>query len=223
MNIKYKLKKIKIIYYPYRKIRNFFDKFKYEKRNKAIKQYGYEMLNNVCKQFKKNNIPAFCAYGTLLGFIRDNGFISYDLDIDMGLLSNEDFSWEKIDKILKSSGLELKHQFKLNDGTITERTYYLGDATIDFFLFKISDNEMISYIYEQETYSKKYHVRESRVPLAKKIEYIEKNNIIVPIISNYEEYLETVYGKNWKIPDPNFKHEEKILEDKEGYIERFKK
>ncbi len=65
-------------------------------------------------------------------------------------------------------------------------------------------------------------MRESVVPLVDKILYEVKNNIEIPIISNYDDYLTKVYGKTWKIPDPNFKHEEKILEGRYAVIERFK-
>lgn len=216
----YALKRIKILYSPYKKIKNHFES---KKRNIAIKEYGYKMLDDVCQNLKKSDLTVFCAYGTLLGFVRDNGFISYDLDIDMGVIDDDFFSWEKLDDLLRDSGLKLHHQFVLDDGTITERTYYVGDATIDFFLFKKHKNYMSSLIYEREKYSKKFFVRVSEVPLIKEVIYIKKKNIEVPIIKNYEEFLVKVYGENWKYPDPNFKHDERILDNRYAKMEFFKK
>jgi phosphorylcholine metabolism protein LicD len=222
MSLKYKLKRIKLIYYPYKKVRDFFDYFKRKKRNRDIKKYGYEMLDCVCKKMKKNSVPVFCAFGTMLGFVRDNGFISHDLDIDLGILCTDKFSWDEIDMIAKESGLKLKHQFILDNGTITERTYYKASATIDFFLYYVAESQMYSYSYVQETYSKKFMVLKTIVPLLKEINYKEVHNIEVPIISNYEEYLTSIYGKNWQIPDPGFKHKVKPLPGRYATIERFK-
>ncbi len=223
MNIKSKFKKIKFLYTPYKKLRYIKFKHSLKKRNKAIKEYGYDLLNEVCVSLKNSKIVFFCAYGTLLGFIRENGFIPYDLDIDMGVLETDDFTWNKLDNILKETGLKLKHQFKLDDGTITERTYYKGNATIDFFLHKKRGKEMVAYIYDQEENDENFFVRESVVPLADKIVFENKNNVVVPIMTNYNNYLTAVYGEDWRTPNPNFKHEEKILKNRYANIERFKK
>lgn len=213
------LKRIKFIYIPYRKIKlYFFDK----KRNRDLHKKGYKVLNEVCDELKKANLNVFCAYGTLLGFIRDNSFISHDLDIDLGIIMTDNFSWEKYDSILKKIGMKLDHQYIINEETITEKTYSKDGVYIDFFLFFIDKekNEMYSYCYDYEEKNNKLMPRIEYAPIVDKIEYREIHGIIVPIISNNIEFLEYIYGENWKIPDPNFVPPKKEYLENEARFEK---
>lgn len=216
----YNLKRIKFLYKPYKKIKEYFQN---KKRNAAIQKHGYEMLDKVCQALKKSDITAFCAYGTLLGFVREDRILPYDLDIDMGILEDENFSWDKLDKVLiEEAGLEFHHQFVLDNGKITERTYNIGDATIDFFLCEKKDDSMITYIYVQEAYSTRFKVRLDILPLIKGITYEKKHDIEIPIIDNYDEYLTAAYGKTWRIPDPNYKELENYIPGRYAKKERCK-
>lgn len=48
-----------------------------------------EVLNEIDHICKKNGIPYFAEAGTLLGTVREGGFIAWDDDIDIGLFRND--------------------------------------------------------------------------------------------------------------------------------------
>ncbi len=79
------------------------------KKNKfSDKKFGIssskaqKVLIDICNLFKKNKIEWFAISGTFLGFVRQKSFLSHDLDIDIGVMSNET-SFEKVINILKNN------------------------------------------------------------------------------------------------------------------------
>ncbi len=83
-------------------IKNVLDK---KKENLAL-----EALREVKKVFDKYNIEFWLDCGTLLGAIRDQKFISWDCDIDLGV-------WEKDIKKIVSACRELQSKnFRIDLG-----------------------------------------------------------------------------------------------------------
>lgn len=207
--IRKKLRKISIIYIPYRNFKIFFVN---KIRNIKLHNKGYQLLNEVCSNLKKTDISFFCAYGTLLGFVRDGGFIKHDLDIDMGILNDEKFNWDILDEKLKEIGMNFDHGYILDNGFISEKTYKRDGVSIDFFLYNVEKENMFSYVFfKKDINDTDFCVRVSYAPIVNQINFKKIGKVTVPIISNYNEYLERVYGKNWKVPDPNYKPEINIL------------
>ncbi len=50
---------------------------------------GLEVLEEVAKLCKKHDIPWFAEFGTLLGAIREKGFIAWDDDIDISMMRKD--------------------------------------------------------------------------------------------------------------------------------------
>ncbi|MCL2187595.1 MAG: LicD family protein [Defluviitaleaceae bacterium] len=66
---------------------------------RAVQMVGLEMLIEVDRICKKNNIKYFLDAGTALGAVRHGGFIPWDDDIDLGFLRSE---YEKFRKVVKT-------------------------------------------------------------------------------------------------------------------------
>ena len=66
-----------------------FMKYEYllcqQKYNLAIKRHGFDALKIINQLLQLHNINYWLYAGTLLGIIRDKGFIVSDTDIDIGV------------------------------------------------------------------------------------------------------------------------------------------
>lgn len=176
-----------------------------KKKNKNLHKYGYVVLNELCRELDKTDINYYCSFGTLLGLVRDNKFISNDLDIDLGFVEDNNFSWSKIETAVKNIGMKFEHQFILDDSKVTEKTYSKNGVSVDFFVYELNDKKIFSHTYvsrDDDDYI--CDVQLVELPIPNSVIYKEIKGYKFPIIDNYDEYLTCCYGKSWKIPDPTF-------------------
>ena len=111
-----------------------------KRKNKGLHTLGYKYLNKMTEVLDESGLCYFITYGTLLGMIREGGFLGHDEDIDIGVICDDQFSWERIEDAMKKIGMNKKHQFRLN-GEVTEQTYAVDTLSVDFFLFYEKDEE----------------------------------------------------------------------------------
>lgn len=215
--MKLRLRRIKILQRPYSKMKIAIIE---RKKRCALHRYGYAVLGEITSALDENNVSAFCAFGTLLGMVRDKGFILSDDDIDMGIIESEIFDWTELEKCLCSIGMRKIHQFELN-GKVTEQTYEKEGVYVDFFLYMYMRNQdkMTANVYwidENRKYSKEngHSVLYRDCPIIDAVIKKTVHSTLVLIPQNYEDYLEWTYGVNWRIPDPHFKPEKFVRTEK---------
>lgn len=199
------IKKNKSLYCFCKKIKDYYIK---KKKNKFLFRNGYEALNLVNSAAAECDFQVFCAYGTLLGIIRDGDFVRADEDIDMGIIDSESFSWNELEKRLNKYGI-IKERYFTYNGVVTEQTYLYHNLEIDFFLYKkIKDSLVVQGYFKENNikYKNDYEFTAKRKEYPKINRIIEKQfkNFKVYIPENYEEYLERAYGPSWRTPDPNY-------------------
>lgn len=192
----------------------YVNRIKASKR-KMISENGLLLLQTVDAAFKENSIPYTLAFGTMLGAVRDHGFIKHDLDIDLAVPSSA--SSKVIEQILRGRGFELLRRIEVDEGNFArEETYLYKGVSVDFFYFYVDDEgkqyTSIFYSFEEKTglsYSvEKYGgVLPMQVWLPLNFEnpnYVDFESIKAPIPSNAMDFIKERYGANWAIPDPSF-------------------
>lgn len=184
----------------------------YHKRRMAparnlLQTSGLQICHKVCEALDKENITAFPAFGSLLGLVREGAFLKHDDDIDIGVIMDESFSWDKVKRALESIGLTSFREFGY-DGKVTEQAYQFEKCLgIDVFLFvPINESECEVYFYTYTTDSNGTHiiVKSQQIPKPEKYEQVEYQDYLIPIPDCSNEMLQCTYGVNWRIPDPNW-------------------
>lgn len=208
----------------YKIYEKLFWKIVIKRRNKGLHQKGYLYLDKIDAAMKKYDVDYFLTYGTLLGIIREGEFIPYDDDIDLGVIKNEKFSWEKLEKAMSEIGMEKKIQFRLN-GELTEQTYREGNLSVDFFLYEEKDGRSVSYVYYQEEgkeYEKDdFSVSQNVTSLIDKTKKIESKGRTFSVPEKPELFLEEIYGLDWRVPIAGWSKERDVVKGGKGRRERF--
>lgn len=187
-----------------------------KKTKKRMQRQREEIQNNSAKYLNlvESIMSTSCAlyhacFGTLLGIVRDNKLITWDVDIDYAVVISDDFSWNDLEKAMSKSGFKKIREFVF-EGIVTEQTYQVDKITIDFFGEFYDGNNMIQYTYNKLTgvkYSSylDYSVFRLTLPRVDKIKQININGVNVSVPCNSEEILASVYNDDWRVPNPNWK------------------
>lgn len=200
-------KMLKPIYYPFK--RSLIKRYKNEFTKSAL-----IALEAFDKCLTENNIKYSLAFGSLLGAVREKGFIKHDIDIDV-FIWNEDYS-SNINKVLTSNGFELVHTYTVEDGTLgREDTYRFKGAYIDiFYLYGLDDNFYyccdflpIEGTGTSEMSMKRYGKvlpRQITLPISKDIIRTKFETLELPIPHNAHDILKYRYGDDYMIPNPSW-------------------
>ena len=185
-------------------------------RRRRLRKNGVDAMRRLHDFMMSNNVEYYCDSGTLLGFIRDHGFIKTDDDIDVAIVEKTIKPSDLLRKML-DAGYTYVHAFNYN-GVIPEFTVAdKSGITVDCF-FQTSQKGSESILDAWGVYWNpecKYPSEKANsvisYPFLKPTGFIpyEVLGIQVRVPENYEAVLETEYP-GWKIPDPNFKHDQNV-------------
>jgi phosphorylcholine metabolism protein LicD len=182
------------------------------------KEEMLKQLYLVSTYFKRNNIPVWIAYGTLLGKIRENNIICYDDDVDMEILhSDKHRALETLHQICEDyPEYEITFPFTFNNNIIG----YLGgcrliklrnkenNIDLDIFPLKITkENKITNYCSNTNEHLRNiirktpcrniHHEYSAFFPLRQS----ELCGIPVFLPNNPQYLLEYHYGENYMTPN----------------------
>ena len=176
-------------------------------------KYGYDALNRLHHLLKDNGIVYHCEAGTLLGIVRDGGFIKHDDDIDI-CVSPTSKPLSEVLGVFINAGYRfvqcLEYDGRIAEFTVRDKT----NIPIDIFSCRYpSDDDTKMYQMFPRWYPTVAYpnVRANNMlefeyvrPTGVKIVTVHGAEAAIP--QNCEIVLDSEFGP-WKIPDPSFKSE----------------
>lgn len=188
-------------------------------RRRRLHKYGYGALSRLHKLLKNNNITYYCEAGTLLGIVRDGGFIKHDDDIDI-CIPPGDLSMSGVLRVFIDAGYEvvqcLEYEGRLSEFSVRD----CSGIPIDVFTCRFASDEpnkmyqMFPRWSPARTYpnARANHLIEFEYirPTGTKVVNVHDAETVIP--ENYVEVLDSEFGP-WRVPDPSFKSE--MLKHKE--------
>ena len=193
----------KYIYYPY-KVNKYKKKFK-SKRSIFIKE-GENALKAFVDCMNKNEITYWLEFGSLLGVYRDGSFVPNEIDIDTGVFLKDA---GRVYEALVKDGFKLVREFHVVGENGLEQTYEYNGTTIDVMYFFEKDGlfwcngaqfspDVRRGVLFEHIVTAHYFNRFECVD----IQFLGRK---ISIPSYVEEHLMEIYGKGFRVYDPNFK------------------
>jgi phosphorylcholine metabolism protein LicD len=168
--------------------------------NKIKEDNFKKCLEEMKEILENNNQTFFLACGTLLGCYREKKFISYDGDIDIGILE-EDFDINIVNKILDTKKYKLSKKYGSYEKKNLEYTFtHTNGIRIDIFIYyKIKDNFYYTSTFNDICSKKKdgFCKWGRHISGFKETEFYGKKYLIP---SNVEEHLIDSYGEDYMKP-----------------------
>ncbi len=197
-------------------------------RRRNMRKNGYEVLDKVYQISEEHGVKCFAIFGSLLGCVREGGFIPHDSDIDFGVLGPVTPS-ELTRIFVEENGFEFLHAFSYHEVIIEVTLKYKG-VPIDFMFYHVDDEKSWCTVcnwsrtapYTDPRQNSVKHVNQARIT---ELKTIRVHGARVRIPANYEDVLVSVFGKGWKVPDPSFKPSQQpgnVYLSDFGYIEPYK-
>lgn len=158
-------------------------KFLYVGIKQIDKKIAYENLKDFLNIMDDSGIKIVVGFGSLLGIVRDNDFITWDEDIDLCILKEEEIKLEENLVTLRDHGFELVRYERIGLYSFIRNGEYIDTYVLQDIGGGVR-NCGADFLFEND--------------LIDTVPYNFKG-LKVNIPRNYESHLEFLYG-DWKTP-----------------------
>ena len=179
------------------------------KRSNLLKENFEEILNVVySSDLKDYNI--WLDFGTLLGYYRENDFISHDLDMDFGVQVSSFEEFEVIERYLINNGFNRTKEFYFNKNLV-ELSYSYKGLNVDFIIYNKENDRVFSdtifFMTNALGNPTRYEVYHYEIPFSG-LKECDFKGMKVKVPDNTQEYLRTLYGEDFETPNTNYNWKE---------------
>ena len=179
------------------------------KRSNLLKE-NFEEILNIIYSFDLKDYNIWLDFGTLLGYYRENDFISHDLDMDFGVQVSSLEEFEVIEKYLINNGFNRTKEFYFNKNLV-ELSYSYKGLNVDFIIYN-KENDRVSsdtifFMTNALGNPTRYEVYHYEIPFSG-LKECDFKGMIVKVPENTQEYLRTLYGEDFETPNTNYNWKE---------------
>lgn len=203
----------------YKSLVEAINRFKFEIQARRMKRDGLAMLAAADKVLSEMGVKAFLTYGALLGAYRDHGFISYDPDIDLGILAAE--VPNDLHTRMEAAGFRLFRQNVIaQTEQVIEETYEYKKLHLDIFYYFQEGEDLYSVIqrkhetkdWKEANATDGFPCDRSYVPVCE-FERREFLGLQIYMPKDTDGWLRAIYSDSYMTPIKNWNA-------KDGYVTR---
>ena len=154
-------------------------------------------LTDLQKILAQSNVVPFLVSGTLLGYVRNGGFLSHDKDIDIGIFESQNI-FDTLACIAESQLFEVKFDYLRIEKTYQVPVIHRATGmAIDIFIYYPAGDRLITGVHGSFGYIQNFTFK----PFA--LEKISFLGVEFAIPQDHRTNLEENFG-NWQVPDSCF-------------------
>ncbi len=177
-----------------------------KRKNKIFQEYALEALTLFDDSMRRAGVEYTLAFGSILGAIREHGFIKHDLDIDTAVWI-DDFTPSIIQE-LEKAGFVWVFEHMVDEGKLgREDTFEYRGVRIDIFYLYPPINQYpycCDFLYEDGMKENQRLPRRIEVPFSRERRKVPFENIEVYVPANAEEFCAFRYGPDYMVPNPSW-------------------
>lgn len=162
-------------------------------KQRLLQKYGFLALERIHKVATSKGVSYFADCGTLLGLIRDKGFIKHDTDMDFSIIMPQSGTIKAFYSELEDNGFYFE-RFITVDNALREFTVRFSEISVDFFVRRYCSNHRWFDVIGENCGA--YYQRFRKLAPTKVMTYLVKSDVEVNIPENYDAMLTSMYG-NW--------------------------
>ena len=179
------------------------------KRSNLLKE-NFEGILNIVYSSDLKDYNIWLDFGTLLGYYRENDFISHDLDMDFGVQVSSFEEFEVIEKQLINNDFKRTKEFYFNKNLV-ELSYSYKGLNVDFIIYN-KENDRVSsdtifFMTNALGNPTRYEVYHYEIPFSG-LKECDFKGMKVKVPENTQEYLRTLYGEDFETPNTNYNWKE---------------
>jgi SAM-dependent methyltransferase len=167
-------------------------------------ELGWHLLGDLTRLLRLMNddlgVPAFIAYGTLLGAVRSGHFIGHDNDADIAYVSHHEHPADIVRESFRIERGLISNGWRVNRSTGGFLRVWADDGEDAQRKIDVFTGYFVGDQFAIERWVCAPLARESLLPLST----VTLEDTEFPAPARPEDLLAATYGEEWRIPDPAF-------------------
>ncbi len=184
--------------------------YRIPQRRRLLRKHGPAVVSRLHHLLSEHNVRYYCDGGTLLGFIREQGFLAHDDDIDITIVPGAATPKEVLE-IFMNAGYGFIHGFDYEGRILEFSVMDSSGVSIDVFFHEKSNVDGMFLGYQPIWDPARDYPNEGANTLIQYdfvaptgIKTVSVAGFPASVPENAEAILVSEYGSNWKVPDTKF-------------------